>query len=144
MTAAGVLATRCICYSARMMGMSLRLGLAIVLLASALPAHAQTPSDLSSRPGTLNNGKLVNGDALEDVDKRLPFAKREVSRRMHRPPEEYRLPAPNLRPPPPLTLDVAPIPLPDPRPRVMFNKDFPSLKFEREEEYGFKSTGRGG
>ena len=41
-----------------------------------------------------------------------------------------------------MTIDVAPVPLPDPRPRVMFNKDFPSLKFEREDEYGFKFNER--
>jgi hypothetical protein len=121
-----------------MMKATLPVGLALALLA-AVPARAQTAGDLS--PRTPN---LVNGGALEDVDKKLPFAKREVSRRMHRPPEEYRLPAPNLRPPPPLTIDVAPVPLPDPRPRVLFNKDFPTLKFEREEEYGFKFSERGG
>jgi hypothetical protein len=126
-----------------MMKATLSLGLALALLA-AMPfefqaARAQTPADLS--PRTPN---LVNGSALEDVDKKLPISKREVSRRSHRPPEEYRLPAPNLRPPPPLTIDVAPVPLPDPRPRVMFNKDFPSLKFEREDEYGFKFNERGG
>jgi hypothetical protein len=120
-------------------------GLALLgVLSGALPARAQTAADLSPRPGQLNNGKLVNGDALEDVDKKLPISKREVSRRAHRPPEEFKLPQPNLQPPPPLTLDVAPVPLPDPRPRVMFNKDFPTLKFEREDEYGFKFNERGG
>ncbi|MBV8168136.1 MAG: hypothetical protein JO021_15170 [Alphaproteobacteria bacterium] len=119
------------------------LGLALALLA-AMPfefraARAQTPADLS--PRTAN---LVKGDALEDVDKKLAISKREVSRRSHQPSEEFKLPPPNLRPPPPLTLDVAPVPLPDPRPRVLFNKDFPSLKFEREEEYGFKFSERGG
>jgi len=63
---------------------------------------------------------------------------------MHRQPEEFRPSPPNLRPPPPLAIDVAPVPLPDPRPRVLFNKDFPSLRFQREEEYGFKFNERGG
>jgi hypothetical protein len=117
---------------------ALLLGLTVAWLATA-PTHAQTASDLSPR-----SPKLTNGDALEDVEKKLPFSQRMVNRRQQRPPEEFKLPPPNLRPPPPLTLDVAPIPLPDPRPRVMFNKDFPSLKFEREEEYGFKFSGQGG
>src|ERR1043165_6254711 len=100
-----------------MMKATVSLGLALALLA-ALPARAQTPADLS--PRTPN---LVNGGALEDVDKKLPTSKREVSRRMHRQPEEFKPTPPNLRPPPPLAIDVAPVPLPDPRPRVLFNKD---------------------
>jgi hypothetical protein len=116
---------------------------AIALLAATPTAHPQTAAELSPRTDKLVTGKPAGGDALDNVDTR-PFSKREVSRRMHQPPEEYRLPPPNLRPPPPLQIEVAPIPLPDPRPRTLFNKDFPSLKFEREEEYGFKFSGQGG
>ena len=112
---------------------TLGLGTAIALLAAAPAGHAQSPADLSPR-----TPKLVNGNALEDVDKKLPFSQRQVSRQSHRPPDEIPVTRPNLSATPPLTLDVAPIPLPDPRPRVMFSKEFPGLKFEREEEYGFK------
>lgn len=120
--------------------MTLLAGLAVALLAAAAPSRAQTAADMSPRTGRLVN----NGSALEDVDKRVPFSQREINKRQHRPPDPYILPKPNLRPSPPLTLDVAPIPLPDPRPRALFSNDFPGLKFEREEEYGFKFSERGG
>jgi hypothetical protein len=85
---------------------------------------------------------IATGRALEDIDKSQRSSQRTINRRQHQPPDEYQLPRPNLAPPPPLTLSVVPIPLPDPRPPVLFNKNFPSLHFQREDEFGF--TGQGG
>ena len=85
---------------------------------------------------------IATGHALEDPDKFQRFSQRTIARSQHREPEEFTPPTPNLAPPPPLTLSIAPIPLPDSRPPALFNKDFPSLRFPREQEYGV--TGPGG
>jgi hypothetical protein len=108
------------------------IGVAIGLAASAAVALAQTPAAPSAVPG----------NPLLDTDKSFrPSTQREISKRAHQPPEPYFPPRPDLSVPPPLTLDVPRIPMPDPRPPTLFNKDFPSLQFPREEEFGF--TGRG-
>ncbi len=111
---------------------------AALALASAVAA-AQTPG------GAVPDSRtpvIATGRALEDLDKTQRFSHRTISKRQHQPPEEVTMPRPNLAPPPPLSLTIAPIPLPDPRPPALFNKNFPSLHFPREEESGF--TERGG
>jgi hypothetical protein len=111
------------------------LGLAAAIWLAACPgALAQSVPPLGSAAATLGTP--------QGADKAERSSQRTISKHQHRPPEPYTPPRPALSQRPPLTLSIAPIPLPDPRPPALFNKDFPGLKFEREQEYGF--TGRGG
>ncbi len=115
---------------------------AVIWSAPGAAVWAQTPPPILgvSPPGS-RTPTITTGRALDDTDSTKGFSQRNISRRQHQPPEQSFLPQPNLRPDPPLTLDVAPIPLPDPRPPALFNKSFPGLRFEREQESGFTELG---
>ena len=120
------------------------LGLAAALwVATGADAGGQAPPLEPSATAipTSRTPLVETGRALQDIDKVQRFSQRTVARRQHQPPLEFTPPRPNLAPRPPLTLSVAPIPLPDPRPPVLFHKDFPSLHFPREEEFGFTAQG---
>jgi hypothetical protein len=123
----------------RAIGLAAMVGIAVGAGALAQSPPPIAPAD-TAIPGS-RTPLVATGRALDDIDKVQRFSQRTIARRQHQPPEEFTLPRPNLAPPPPLTLSVAPIPLPDPRPSVLFNKDFPSLRFPREEEFGFTEPG---
>jgi hypothetical protein len=121
------------------------IGLAAALCTAAgAAALAQTPPPPQPSVTAIPSSRtplVETGRALQDIDKVQRFSQRTIARRQHQPPEEFTPPRPNLAPEPPLTLDAPAIPLPDPRPPVLFNKDFPSLHFPREEEFGFTARG---